>query len=261
MFSDERKQKIIHLLKEKQSLTVTELVDLFHVSESTIRRDLHELEKIHELKRTHGGAIAAEVSSFEPSLQEKIIHYPSEKKQIARIAVSMIEEGETVILDSGTTTAEIARQLPNIDLTIITNSLQIGQEVSSLPRAKLIFLGGELRPTTGAMVGPLTESMLCEMNADKLFLGANAVSLNRGISTPNPTEASTKKAMIASAREVILVADHSKLGKRSLTKVCDLANLTHFLTERTLPEPYHEAFAKHNVHVIAAESSLPERKE
>jgi DeoR family fructose operon transcriptional repressor len=251
MFSDERKMKILHQLGTKQSVTVLELADNLHVSESTIRRDLQDLEEQGQLKRTHGGAVAKEVASFEPSLQEKVVHHPQEKSAIAHQAVSLIEEGETILLDSGTTTLEIAKALPDIGITVVTNSQQIGQEISSLQKARLLFLGGELRPTTGSFVGPLTELLLSQINVDKLFLGANAVELNSGVTTPNTIEAATKKAMIRSAREVFLVADHSKLGQISLVKVCDFADLDGFLTDAPVSEDYASVFERNSVKFIS----------
>lgn len=260
MFSDERKMKILHLLETKQSVSVPELANGLQVSESTIRRDLQDLEEQGQLKRTHGGAVAKEVASFEPSLQEKVVHHPKEKTAIAHQAVSLIDKGETILLDSGTTTLEIARALPDIEITVVTNSQQIGQEISSLQKARLLFLGGELRPTTGAFVGPLTELLLSQINVDKLFLGANAVELRAGVTTPNTIEAATKKAMIRSAREVLLVADHSKLGQISLVKVCDFADLNGFLTDAPVSEDYIRVFEEHSIKFISGSKKVDDEE-
>ncbi|HET7580778.1 MAG TPA: DeoR/GlpR family DNA-binding transcription regulator [Bacillales bacterium] len=256
MFSDERKKKILNQLATRQSVTVPELSEHFNVSESTIRRDLQDLEEQGQLKRTHGGAVAKEVSSFEPSIQEKVIHHPEEKSAIAAKAVSLIEPGATILLDSGTTTLEIARRLPDMDLTVATNSLQIGQEIAGFQKVKLLFLGGELRPTTGAFVGPLTESLLSQLNVDQLFLGANAVELERGITTPNTMEAATKRAMIRSARKVILTCDHSKLDKISLVKVCDFSDVDLFLTDSTVPPAYASMLEKNKVELITSRKGI-----
>ncbi|HEU5139346.1 MAG TPA: DeoR/GlpR family DNA-binding transcription regulator [Bacillales bacterium] len=250
MFATQRKAKILERLEEKKSVTVTMLAEDLGVSESTIRRDLEDLEEQGELKRTFGGAVLTEVSTFEPSLPEKVVHYPEEKSAIGRKALSLIESGDTILLDSGTTTLEIARNLPDMEITVVTNSLQIGQELSSYRNVKLLFLGGELRPTTGAFVGSLTESLLSQLNVDKLFLGTNAIDLEHGVTTPNTTEAATKRAMIHSAREVILTADHSKFGKISLVKVCDFADLDVILTDSDLPEEYAEVFEQNAVEMI-----------
>ncbi|HET7658341.1 MAG TPA: DeoR/GlpR family DNA-binding transcription regulator [Bacillales bacterium] len=251
MFSDERKAQILNRLETMQRVTVPELARHLKVSESTIRRDLQDLEEQGQLKRTHGGAVTKEVSSFEPTVQEKVVHFPIEKSAIARKAVTFIEPGDTILLDAGTTTLEIARQLPDIDITVLTNSMLIGQIVSQLNYAHLMLLGGEHRKTTGALTGPLTETLLSQINTDKLFLGANAVEKDRGVMTPNAMEAATKRAMIRSAREVILVADHSKLGKISLVKVCDLTDIDVFLTDKPAPPPYDELFEQINVNWIS----------
>lgn len=256
MFSGERKVKIMDRLASRQSVTVPELANQLGVSESTIRRDLQDLEEQGQLKRTHGGAISKEVSSFEPSLQEKVIHYPDEKSAIATKAISLIEAGDTILLDSGTTTLQIARHLPDLEMTVATNSLQIGQEIANLSKVKLLFLGGELRPTTGAFVGPLSELLLSQINVDKLFLGANAVELARGVTTPNTVEAATKRAMIRSAREVILVADHSKFGKISLVKVCDFSDLDLFLTDTPAPQEYVSLFERLGVEALSCTNGI-----
>ncbi|HEX6923232.1 MAG TPA: DeoR/GlpR family DNA-binding transcription regulator [Bacillales bacterium] len=250
MYAAQRKTEILDRLRAKGTVTVNDLADDLGVSEPTIRRDLEDLEDEGKLKRTYGGAVSTEVSTFEPSLPEKVVHYHDEKSAIGQRAVSLIETGETILLDSGTTTLEIARQLPDIELTVVTNSLQIGQEISALRKVKLLFLGGELRQTTGAFVGPLTESLLSQINVDKLFLGTNAVDLERGVTTPNTMEAATKQAMISSAREVILAADNSKFGKISLAKVCDFADLDLILTDSPLPQEYDDVLERDAVNTI-----------
>ncbi|HEX7063551.1 MAG TPA: DeoR/GlpR family DNA-binding transcription regulator [Bacillales bacterium] len=250
MFAAQRKAEILDRLMAKGNVTVNQLAEDLGVSEPTIRRDLEDLEEEGKLKRTYGGAVTTEVSTFEPSLPEKVVHYPEEKSAIGRKALSLIETGDTVLLDSGTTTLEIARNLPDMEITVVTNSLQIGQELSSCRKVKLLFLGGELRPTTGAFVGSLTESLLSQLNVDKLFLGTNAIDLERGVTTPNTTEAATKRAMIYSAREIILTADHSKFGKISLVKVCDFADLDVIVTDSDFPEEYAEVFEQNNVGMI-----------
>lgn len=247
MFSDERKVKILNQLKNKQRVTVPELVNHLKVSESTIRRDLQDLEEQGHLKRTHGGAVTKEVSSFEPTVQEKVAHLTEEKSAIARKAVDFVEPGDTILLDSGTTTLEIARQLPDFEMTVLTNSLQIGQIVSQLNNVTLMFLGGEFRKTTGAFTGPLTEMILSQVNTDKLFLGANAIERDRGVMTPNAMEAAAKRAMIRSTRKVFLVADHSKIGNLSLVKICDLTDIDIFLTDVPPSLPYQNVFNEINV--------------
>ena len=250
MFSDERKMKILDLLNDSLSITVSDLAHSFDVSESTIRRDLQDLEVQGYLKRTHGGAVALEVASFEPTFQEKAVYFPEEKSGIAQAAISLIRPGDTLLLDSGTTTLQIARQLPDNDITVITNSLSIARELSSLKHIHLLVLGGEFRTNTEALVGPLTELILAQLNVDKLFLGANGIDNVRGITTPNAVEAATKQAMITSAREVILVADRSKLDKVNLYKICDLSAIDAFITDSPPPSIYQDLLSTHDVQLI-----------
>lgn len=250
MFADERKMHILAELKEKQSVSVSELARDLDTSDSTIRRDLQELEEQGHLKRTHGGAVSNEVASFEPSLQEKYVQYQQEKYAIANIAAKMVQSGETILLDAGTTTMQIAKAIAGKNITVVTNSLLIGQELSSQSNIDLLMLGGGLRRTTGALVGPFTESLLARINVDTLFLGANGIELAHGITTPNITEAAVKTAMIRSAKRVVLAADHSKLNQISLYKVCESCDLDVFITDRDLPVEYQTFFEENNVEVI-----------
>jgi DeoR family fructose operon transcriptional repressor len=255
MLADERRLRILERLAQQRSVTVSELAEAFGASESTIRRDLDDLERQGLLRRTHGGAVAVDaVASFEPSLQEKDVRYPQEKQAIARAAAELVRPGDTVLLDAGTTTLQIARQLATLELTVVTNSVPIAMELSSTPQARvhLMLLGGDLRRTTGALVGPFAERMLADLHVDLLFLGANGLHADRGVTTPNPLEAAVKAAMIRSARRVAVVADHSKVGQVSLVKVCDWDEVDLLITDRPAPQ-LADVLAQHGVRLVAAE--------
>ncbi|GMA49447.1 DeoR family transcriptional regulator [Alicyclobacillus contaminans] len=247
MLADERRRRILDWLERAQSATVSELAVMFGASESTIRRDLQELDEQGLLKRTHGGAVPLEMAGFEATIQEKHAQRLAEKVQIAKRALDMIRPGDTVLLDSGSTTLQIARLLPDMDVTVVTNSLAIAQELSTYQRVQLVVLGGELRTTTGAMVGPFTEMLLAQLHVDRLFLGANGVDFVHGITTPNAVEAATKRAMMRAAREVVLVADHSKLRQRSLVKICDMGDVDTFITDAPLSATDLERLAHETV--------------
>nr|NNM90909.1 DeoR/GlpR transcriptional regulator [Bacilli bacterium] len=242
MFSDERKSAILNLIAKHQRVTVSDVAASLHVSETTVRRDLQILEEQNLLKRTHGGAVSVELASFEPTISEKSLLYPNEKAAIAKIAVAMLQAGDTIILDAGTTTLEIARQLPDLELTVITNSLDIGDELLQHKAVTPIIIGGEYRRTTGALVGVFAEMMLARLNADKVFLGANGIHVERGVTTANSLEAATKQAMIRASREVILVADHSKFEQVHMTQICELRTLDYVITDHTLPSSYQALF-------------------
>lgn len=256
MFADERKTRILFLLNRSQSILVSDVAQSLSVSETTIRRDLQDLEEQGLLKRTHGGAIALEMASFEPSMVEKADFHAEQKTQIAQQAVSMIQTGDTLLLDSGTTTLQIARMLPDQDLTVVTNSLPIASELSRSKWIKLVMLGGELRSNTEALVGTFCENMLRELHVDKAFIGANGVDIYKGVTTANISEASTKRAMVNAAREVILVADHSKFGQVYFAKICDIKDLSCVITDEQPGDGYMLLFHEHNLAVRTSLSQV-----
>jgi DeoR family fructose operon transcriptional repressor len=240
MFSDERRSKILAMVSQNLSIAVADLARAFDVSPSTIRRDLQQLEDQGLLKRTHGGALAPALASFEPTLEEKTVQYPEAKATIARLALEYIQPGDTILLDAGTTTLAIAQALNVFPLTVITNSLAIAAELRLKKEIQVIMPGGELRPITGSLVGPLAERALGMLHADRLFVGANGVDLVHGITTPNLWEAETKQAMIQAARQVIVVADYSKLGEVSLVKVADWPSIDVLICDQPVPANWTE---------------------
>jgi len=226
MFAEERQRKIAEMMVESSSLKVVELAEHFEVSESTIRRDLQELEEHQILKRTHGGAVSVTKRGFEPSFKDKKEEFSIEKERIGELAAEMVEDGYSVILDTGTTTLEIAKRIKNKKITVITNSLDIAEELSDVDNIELIMTGGTLRGNTRAMVGYLTETMLRNFRADIAFIGANGITLKDGATTPNHVEAMTKRAMISSSHKVYVVSDTSKLGKVSFAVITPILNIT-----------------------------------
>lgn len=230
MFAEERKTEILQLVKTGNPVMVTSLSQRFGVSESTVRRDLQELEDNGLIQRTHGGAISVQ-TGFELSFQEKGIRFLAEKQQIASMAASLVKDGETVLLDSGTTTLEIAKLLRTKTITIATNSMEIAQVFSDDAHVETLLLGGTLRKNTRSLVGYITNDALRRMNFDKVFLAANGIDAEIGITTPNLSEAETKRYMLHSGKEKILVADHSKIGQRSLCQICGLEELDLLITD------------------------------
>ena len=254
MFSDERKNAILNLLSKQQRILVTDVAEALGVSETTVRRDLQDLEEQALLKRTHGGAVPIELTTFEPSVQEKSELFTAEKQSIGQLATTFISPGDAILLDAGTTTLAIARQLPDIDLTVATNSLEIAQELSRHKRVATIVIGGELRHTTGSLVGSFTELLLQHFNADKFFLGANGIHLNRGITTANSTEASAKRFMMAAARETYLVADHSKFNQIHMVQICELGDIDLLLTDAALPSDLQIGLRAQGVEIVSAQA-------
>lgn len=226
LYSEERKQRILEFIDEQSRASVQQLAEFFQVSESTIRRDLTEMEDAGLLKRTHGGAISLTNVNFEPSFSEKETSSKLEKQAIAKKAAELIEEGDTILLDAGTTTLELARELKYFSkLTVITNAVNITQELSSHPGIEVIVAGGILRKETLAMVGPMVEQALDMIRVDKLFLATNGFDMEAGLTTPNLIEAATKRKMLKTARRVILLMDNSKVGVISRAKVAEIQEI------------------------------------
>lgn len=235
MFAEERKAEILQLIESGKPVKVGDLSQRFEVSESTIRRDLQELENGGLIQRTHGGAISVQ-SSFELSYQEKEIRAIEEKRKIAKAAAELVKEGETVFLDTGTTTLQIAYALRGKAITVATNSMDLAQVFADDAKVEVVMLGGILRKPTRSLVGYLTNEMLSRLHFDKVFLAANAVDPELGVSTPNLSEAETKRHMVRAGKEVILVVDHSKLWEKALGQICRLDEINLLLTDDGLDE-------------------------
>ncbi len=230
MFAEERKAEILQLMESGQPVKVGNLSQRFDVSESTIRRDLQELENVGLIQRTHGGAISVQ-SSFELSYQEKEIRFYDEKQKIAQAASELVKDGETVFLDTGTTTLQLALALRGKAITVATNSMDIAQVFAEDSQVEVIVLGGSLRKNIRSLVGFLTNEMLAKLHFDKVFLAANAVDPELGVTTPNLMEAETKRHMVKAGKEIILVVDHSKLWEKAMCKICSLSEIDLLLTE------------------------------
>lgn len=232
MFPKERQDYIEKKIKENHSIKVNQIAEYFNVSESTIRRDLQEMEEMKLLVRTYGGAMSINKRNFEPTFVEKGTENQDEKEYIGEIAAEMIKEGDTIILDSGTTTLQIAKKIKNKDITVVTNSVDIAYELSTKGSINVIVTGGELREVSRAMVGHLSVDVLKGLKVDKVFLGVNGISVEEGVTTPNIVESRTKRAMVESANEVIVVADSTKFTNVSLCIVCDIESIDKIITSK-----------------------------
>ncbi|MGN7761528.1 DeoR/GlpR family DNA-binding transcription regulator [Paenibacillus sp. 22594] len=239
MFEEERKRSIVQFVERHTRASVQELSQELGVSESTVRRDLKELEESRLLKRTHGGAVSLQSVNFEAAIPDKADRYLDEKQRIAHKAVEMIQDGDAILLDGGTTTLQIAKALRAFsNLKVITNSMIALNELKDCHNIEVSITGGLLRQDTLAFVGPMTERSLEMVRVDKAFLGTNGLDLREGITTPNMLEAATKRKMISVAKQVILLADHSKIGQVSFCKVADLREMDHCILDRETPEGF-----------------------
>jgi DeoR family fructose operon transcriptional repressor len=232
LFEEERQQKIAEYVQTRERASVLELAQHFQVSESTVRRDLKILEEESKLRRTHGGAVAFVSDNSEPTFVEKEDRYRLQKELIAKEAASMVREGDSILLDSGTTTYYLAKELKTFkNLTVVTNSVAVAQELSANTGIDLILTGGTLRHETLAMVGPLAEKALESVHVDKAFVAINGLDPVIGLTTPNMLEASTKMAFFRSTKQVILLMDHTKYGRVSFAKVAALSEIDQILTD------------------------------
>lgn len=234
-----RRSAILHTLQESSSVNVTELSEKFGVSEVTIRKDLRILKDRKLLVRIHGGAIkdvrTENDEQQEHDLNIKRMTHIREKEAIGRAAAKHIEEGDTILVDSGSTALEVVKNLHRFnDLTIITNSVTAMLEAIKYNRFKVILLGGTVRGNSRSVVGPLTESNLKVFYCDKLFLGVDSFSVESGLSTPSVEEASTNQVMISQAREVIAVFDSSKVNKRSLAFIAGADKINTLISDDKL---------------------------
>ncbi|EOD00604.1 DeoR/GlpR family DNA-binding transcription regulator [Caldisalinibacter kiritimatiensis] len=249
MFAEERKAKIIDKLKNTGSVKVASLSKQFNVSEATIRRDLQELENKGLLSRSHGGAVLLEHTKFEPTFTEKESKFSDEKSRIGKKAASLIEEGDTIVIDSGTTTSYIVNNIEAKNITIVTNSLYVLNELGKREDIDVIGVGGSIKQKTQAFVGPLAEATLKKLRVDKAFIGANGICYDNGITTPDIIECKIKSTMIEIAREVILVSDSSKFGKVTFSKIADIEEIDLIITDNKISNEQITQYGKRGVRI------------
>ena len=248
MLIEERRQHILGLIQRDGRVLVEDLSQTLGISRITIRKDLDDLQRRGFLQRTHGGALLPKVGTlFDPSLKEKEGQHSEEKERISAAAARLVQEGQCVLLDSGTTTTAIARALKSFSrLTVITNAVNIAAELSTTD-FEVIMTGGALRKNSFSLVGPLAEEMLGEMHADILFLGVDGFDLTMGLTTPNMMESRVNRAMVKAAAIVVAVCDSTKFNRQSLSKIVDARAIHHVITDDRLPKSTADAIRKLNI--------------
>lgn len=241
----ERRTFIIQALDNNEHVDVEQLAKDLQVSAMTIRRDLKTLEAEGKVIRTHGSAVLKEAIINESAFKDKEIQNSEKKKRIAREAIKLVRDDSVLLLDSGTTTLEIARLLKDREnLTIITNDVQIAAELIN-SQATVMMTGGNLQKETGTLSGAVTEEFLREIHVDLLFLGAHAIDFKAGVTAPAHDKAYVKKCMIAASERTWLVADSSKMNKKSFTTVCYLDEIHGFITDSGLLDEDHKKLKEH----------------
>jgi DeoR family transcriptional regulator, fructose operon transcriptional repressor len=235
MYAEERQQEILVMARSEGRVDVERLSVGFDVSSETIRRDLTALARAGHVRRVHGGAIPTERLTFELALAERDLLMTAEKEAIAQRALAELPPDGAIVVDAGSTTGRFARVLPgNRQLTVVTNALGIAMSVGPREDLTVLLLGGRLRPTTLATVDDWAVRSARELRADVAFIATNGLSAKTGLTTPDLAEAAIKRAMIASARRVVVLADHTKIGEEYFAKFGDLSDIDLLITDAGL---------------------------
>jgi DeoR family transcriptional regulator of aga operon len=235
LLNEERRRAILHALNRDGRVLVKDLAESFKISQITIRKDLEVLHAHGLLHRTHGGALPPSSGALNDlSLQEKEKLHRAEKVRIAQAAVKLVEEGQSILLDSGTTTMAIARALRDFrKLTVITNAINIAAELAN-SEIEVILTGGTVRKNSFSLVGPLAEETLRHLSADILFLGVDGFDTHLGLSTPNLQEAKVNRVMVEISHRVVAVCDSSKFGRRSLSIIVPPNAIHQVITDKKI---------------------------
>ena len=249
---EERRRLIVELVERAGRATVEELAARFKISPVTIRADLEALARNAAIVRSHGGALPAPAHAVDTPLSIKETRHHAQKRLIGQAAARLVEDGQTIILDSGSTTIEIARALRQrkwSELTVITNGLHIALELGAVSAIRVMMLGGLLRASSQSLVGSGAEQMLAQLSADRLFLGVDGIDPEIGVTTPDPQEATLNALMIRVSREVVGVFDSSKFGQRSLSVIAPLSGLHKVISDTAAAPEYVEALESAGVGV------------
>ncbi len=250
LFQEERREKILKILNEKKRVLIKDLYKQFNTTQVTIRRDLALLESEGLLKRTHGGAIKNTALYPGLALDKKEKLHQDEKIKIAKEASKLISEGDTIILDSGSTISLLAKEIKNMsNITVITNAINIASELAN-SNFEVILTGGVLQKESSTLIGPLADSVLQRISAGKLFQGVDGIDFEVGLSTPNIIEAQTSRVMMQVSGEVILLVDSSKFGRRSLGVISKVHEIDKIITTKALTKKELKRFNECEVEVI-----------
>ena len=256
--ASDRHAQLIGLLKKRGYCSVVEMSQLLNVSPMTIRRDLHMLHEKQIAEVTHGGARFSASKRIEPDFDIRTHEHLAEKQAIGKLAVErFIEEGDVVGIDSGSTTLEIVRNLPNIPLTIVTHSLAAANVVAQNKRYSLIVLGGILQHEANCLCGPQAIAALQTLYINKLFLSTSGLVAPDGLSCNNLADAEVKQALISSSRQTILCMDSSKVGRAYLARFATLNDIDTLITDNGISDESREALERQQIQIITVPTEVP----
>lgn len=255
MYAEERHQAIATLVLQQGRVTVSEVALSFGVTTETVRRDLAQLERAGLLRRVHGGAVSTStVTAVEPGLADRDATSAHQKDLIAKAALALLPpSGGSLVLDAGTTTARLASLLP-VDrrLLVITHAVPIGARLAGAPGISLQLVGGQVRGTTQAAVGPDAVRTYGDLRADVVFVATNALTPAHGLSTPNPDEAAVKRALVGAGRHVVVLADSTKIGREDLVRFAATQAVDVLVTDDGIRGEDARAFDAAGVEVVIA---------
>jgi len=234
---DERKQKILEILNKNGKVKVNELSELFNISDVTIRIDLADLEAKGLLSRVHGGAVSSYKTYYNMNLQQRLAENQAEKQAIAEKTVSLIDNNDTVMFNSGTTTLTIFRMLPvKMNLSIVTNSIAIAVEAGANPNFNVILLGGSINSKYQFTFGDVANSQLEKFHADKLILSVDGITAEKGFSTYYDKEAELDRIMLAHSNFSIIAADYTKIGRTAFAEISSISSADYIVTNKNAPK-------------------------
>jgi len=237
LFADERQGEILTLIRAEGRASVTSLADRFAVVGETIRRDLADLEHRGLIRRVHGGAIPIETVAFEPPIEARHDLMRPEKERIALAALAELPDDGSVFIEAGSTPSFLAAVLPvDCGLTIVTNGGYIATKLARHPNLTVLLVGGRVRPRSLACVDDWALDTLSRLRVNVAFVGTNGLSIEKGLTTPDPAEAAVKRATMSIAQHTVMLADHSKIGVVSLLRYGDLNQVHTLITDSGLPE-------------------------
>jgi DeoR family transcriptional regulator of aga operon len=257
MITQARRNAIAAEMTQRQFMSTREVAAFFSCSPATARRDLHALAEDGRIRRSRGGAIALELAPADASLSAvadgltSSVPFLAEKRRIARAAAALVKDGEAIGLPGGTTALELARCLKGRRIGVVTNSIDVALTLVAGPHTHIVLLGGVLdRSTTPEVVGPLAELALTQLRIDTLFVGVNGLSAEAGATSNGELEAQTARAMVARSRRVVVVTDHSKIGRTALTQVMPMSQIEMLVTDAAGYSPELEAIGAAGVQVL-----------
>jgi DeoR family transcriptional regulator, fructose operon transcriptional repressor len=253
MYAEERQQEILRRARAEGRVDVVRLAEELAVTSETVRRDLTVLERAGVVRRVHGGAIPIERLGFEPALSARDAVLTAEKERIAKAAVAEPPEGGEVIIDAGSTTGRLADALPaDRELTVVVNAPPLATALAMRANVTVIMLGGRVRGRTLATVDDMALRPLSQLHVDVAFMATNGLSVECGLTTPDPAEASVKRAMIAAARRTVLLADHTKVGNDYLARFGSLSEVDLLITDTGLDDDVADELDQAGLRVVRA---------